>query len=205
MRRKKPLTNLKEHSAFMRSFAKEVHERMKAEQSQFISAANVQSFNHGIQWQSHNSSNPDDVSTMQSLRNEIAIDVSDLVSYKISALEATIRGLTSSMIESFLREMYATAGKACEASGQSVDGKGKSFGETFIEILEKLEFGVDREGKPVMPDIHVGPDGFEKIKNDPSIHSPEIKLRIDEITERKQREAVERERARRGKYKVGND
>jgi len=189
----------------MRSFAKEVHERMKAEQSQFISAANVQSFNHGIQWQSHNSSNPDDVSTMQSLRNEIAIDVSDLVSYKISALEATIRGLTSSMIESFLREMYATAGKACEASGQSVDGKGKSFGETFIEILEKLEFGVDREGKPVMPDIHVGPDGFEKIKNDPSIHSPEIKLRIDEITERKQREAVERERARRGKYKVGND
>lgn len=204
MRRKKPLTNSKEHSAFMRCFAKEVHERLKAEQSQFISAANVQSFNHGIQWQSHNSSNPDDVSTMQSLRNEIAIDVSDLVSYRISALEATIRGLTTSMIESFLREMYATAGKACEASGQSVDGKGKSFGETFIEILEKLEFGVDREGKPVMPDIHVGPDGFEKIKNDPSIHVPEIKLRIDEITERKQREAVERERARREKYKVNN-
>ncbi len=204
MRRKKPLTNPKEHSAFMRCFAKEVHERLKAEQSQFISAANVQSFNHGIQWQSHNSSNPDDVSTMQSLRNEIAIDVSDLVSYRISALESTIRGLTTSMIESFLREMYATAGKACEASGQSVDGKEKSFGETFIEILEKLEFGVDREGKPVMPDIHVGPDGFEKIKNDPSIHAPEIKLRIDEITERKQREAVERERARRGKYKVDN-
>lgn len=205
MPKKKPLTNSKEHAAFMQCFAKEVNERLKAEQSRFISAANVQSFNHGIQWQSHNSSNPDDVSTMQSLRNEIAIDVSDIVSYRISSLDATIRSLTNSMLESFLREMYASAGKACEASGQSVDGKGKSFGETFIEILEKLEFGVDREGKPVTPDIHLHPDDAKRIQNDPSIHAPDIKLRIDEITERKQREAIEREQARREKFKVDND
>jgi len=202
---KKPFINSKESSAFMRCFALEVNERLKLERSVFISEANVQTFNHGVQWQSHNSSNPDDVSTMQNVRNEITIEKSDLVRYNISALGATISGLTASMAESFAREMYATVQNACEVNGQTVDGKGKSFGESFIEILEKMEFGVDRNGKPEMPAIHMHPSGYKALKDDPTIHDPAIKLRIDELTKRKQREALERERLRRAKFKGKDD
>lgn len=202
---KKPFSNQKESAAFMRCFALEVNERLKAAQSAFISASNIQSFNHGIQWQSHNSSNPDDVSTMQNVRNEISIEKSDLVRYNIAALEATISGLTGSMASSFAREMYATVEKTCEVNGQTVDGKGKSFGENFLEILEKIEFGVDREGKPVTPAIHIHPDGYKALKEDPTMNDPDIKRRVEELTERKQREAIERERLRLAKYKANDD
>jgi hypothetical protein len=205
MQMKKPFINQKDSAAFMRCFASEVNERLKAAQNAFISASNIQSFNHGIQWQSHNSSNPDDVSTMQNIRNEISIDKSDLISYNIAALETTITGLTDSMASSFAREMYATVEKACEVNGQTVDGKGKSFGENFLEILEKIEFGVDRDGNPVMPSIHIHPDGYKALRDDPTMHDPDIMRRVDELTKRKQREAIERERLRLARYKVNHD
>jgi hypothetical protein len=202
---KKPFSNPKDSRAFMRSFVKEVATLVKEEQKMFISETNVHSFNHGRHWQSHNSSNPDEVSTLQHVSNEITVEKSDIVQYNVEALTRTARDLAGAITSSFLTEMYATVGKACDANGQVVNGKGKSTGEQFIEILEKLEFGVDRNGLPVLPDIHVGPDGLAAFKKDPSLQDPEIKSRIDEVTERKKKEALERERARLAKYRRSDD
>lgn len=205
MLKKMPFPNPKGHAAFIRSFINELSDRLKAGQAQFISAANVQTFNHGMNWQSHNSSTPDDISTMQNIRNEISIKKSDLANYNTETIEHTIKELSDLMLNSFLREMYATVSRSCEASGQVVDGKGKSIGENFIEVLEKLEFGVDRQGVPVFPEIHVGPEAYEKFKNDASMHAPEIKIQVDKISERKQQEALTRESERLAKFKARND
>lgn len=185
----------------MKCFATEVNAKLKSEQSRFISETNVHSFNHGTHWQSHNSSDPDEVSTMQNVSNEIALEKSDIINYRIEALYELVDGLSESMSSAFMREMYSTVGRVSDANGQSVNAIGRSPVEGFIEMLEKIEFGVNRSGEPVTPDLHMHPDAFKAFKNDPKLNDPDIKARIELLTEKKKNEALERERLRLARFR----
>jgi hypothetical protein len=204
MPNRKPFIFQKESSAFMQSLAKDLNDRLKKEQSLFISVSNMQSFNHGMRWQSHNSSNPDDISNLKTVKNQITIEKSDLLAYNVDVIERTIMNMCDSMSTAFMREMYATLSQACDTSGQTVDARGKGLAESFIEMLEKLEFSVDQDGNPQMPSIHVGTGGFKELMNDPKFKDPDFEAKVEEITQRKKAEALERERDRIAKFRVNN-
>jgi hypothetical protein len=205
MKTRKPFPNSQESSAFLQCFMRDVSGRLKIEQAKFISESNIQAFSHGINWQSHNSSSPDEVSTLKSFSHEMIVEKSGLIEYNLGLLDETAKNLTEAMAKEFMKEMYATMSESCDKVGNTVSGMGKSTAESFVEMLEKIEFGVDRDGNPVMPCIHVNSAGFEAFKNDPAFNDQEFKTKIDEITERKKAQALEREKERRSRFKVGDE
>lgn len=205
MQTKKPFANPIEGSKFMHCFLKELEEKVEVARSVFVSKENVLQFNHGTNWQSHNSSNPENVSTLRSIQNEFTFKKSDFVNYKIDTLQDTLNSMADSLIESFNIEMYSTISNACDENGQTIDGSKMSPVDSFLEMLERIEFGVDRDGNPTKPTIHLGPGGIDTFKNDPKFNSPEIQIKVDKIIERKQREAIDRELSRLAKFKANND
>jgi hypothetical protein len=202
---RKPFTYTKESAAFLKSFAKEVSAKLDAFRSQFISAANIHAFNHGMRWQSHNSSTPEEISTLQLIKNEVTVEKSDLVEYNFDAINQTAINLANEMSAAFVKTMYSTISESCDKSGQLVDGAGRSFAESMLEMLEKLEFTVDRDGNPSIPSIHLNPDTYEKLKADPQLNDPKYKAKFDEIRVQKTTEALSREQARLAKYRANDD
>lgn len=205
MKLRNPFRNSEGSRAFMRSFMMDVGARLKLEQGKYISESNVQAFRHGLNWQSHNSSSPDDVSTLKHFSHETIVEKSDIVEYKAGLIEEKVCELTAIMADSFAKELYSTASDSCEKIGNVVSAKGLSPAEQVLAILEKVDFGVDRQGKVVIPSLHLNAETAKTFLKDPKFNDPAMKAQMDEITDRKKIEALAREDERLSKFKAHHD
>lgn len=194
-----------ESIAFMQSFMEEVNKRFSTEQKKYISAENINSFSHGIDWQSHNSSSPDEVSSLKKFQHEISVEADDVIALQINILSEKVNELAQSMATTFVRELFETVSTSCDSVGNTVVMTGKSPAQAFLEMLERIEFGVNREGKPSLPSMHLGADAYKAFLDDPFAKTQEFKKQVDEITKRKTEAAMAREAERLSRFKTCNE
>ncbi len=115
--------------------------------------------------------------------------------------EQQAQKLAQMFCRSFAEHMYRTVGDGAESVGNTVHGEGKSFPDQFIEMLEKIEFGVDKQGVPTLPEIHASPEYAQKMLDALNAQGPEYSERVEQIKERKSAAALERERERKSRFK----
>lgn len=184
----------------MDAYMHEAGEKVHAEQGRHVSAQNFQSFNHGASWQSHHSYAPDRVDNLKTLTHETKLDLEDIALGRLGIIESSQSALVRSMADGFAKSLYEMISDVCEENGNVVRGTG-SLGEQLLEALESIEFMVDRDGNVSRPEIRVGSGMIERFKTDPSLHSPELQARADAITALKTSQALEKEAARKSKFR----
>lgn len=199
--KKLPFTFSEEIYSFDKSFTRLLGKVVENEQLQFISIENIQGYSHGINWQSHYASDPNEVSVMQKHSHEISIKFEDVINNEISVIRQTLQSLVQQMTSTFMRIMYEAVHESTEKTGNVVSAVGSgSYSAAFLEMLEKIEFGVDRDGNPTLPEIHAPPGVAEKIFAELSSQGPEFETKVEQIKKQKMHAAIEREEARRSKF-----
>jgi len=104
-----------------------------------------------------------------------------------------------------MQTLYQTVPEAVEEVGNVVDAKGKTTTGAFLEMLRKIEFGVDRKGEVTRPEIHTHPDNAPKFLKALEDAGPEFGAEVERLMAEREAEALERERVRKTRFKKRAD
>lgn len=137
---------------------------------------------------------------------ETNLPFQEIVDNDLDTLARHRNAIVNGLMQEFMRSMYQTIRDSTTKTGNVVDARGGGFkAEQFIEMLEKIEFGVDRDGNVSFPEIHAGPKLLEKMLRELSTQGPEFEKKVHEITKRKSEAALEKEEERKSKFPKHGD
>lgn len=187
-------------AAFSHAFATHVGGAVKDFVSQFVSPENAHHLRHGEDWR--HPGLPDAISGgVQQHTSEVVFKFQDVVNHDLGSIDRHVQKITEDMGRQFQQMMYATISAACDQTGNIVDAKAEGGPlEGFAAMLEKIQFGADKHGKVSEPQIHMGPETLEKLREAEKSASPELLLRINAVRARKTAEAIEREAQRKARF-----
>lgn len=116
----------------------------------------------------------------------------------VDFLNALVQGMASAMT----RDIFATVNDAAESSGNVVSQReAGSPARAFLEMLKKIEFGVNARGEVTLTSLHAPPGLGEKMLEDLNAQGPEFRAEVQRIKREKAEAALERERKRLGRYR----
>ena len=184
----------------MAAFAQDAGERTRDAQKG-IAGNNILMFHHGGSWQSHQSYDPDRVDEMQTLRHEMKFDMEEILIGRLDVIERSCMEISNGMAEGFAKAFYQLLSDTCEEHGNVIDG-GVSLGEQMLQAMETVEYSVGRDGAVVLPEFRVSPSIAKLLSTDPSLSSPELQARADAIKKLKSAQALEKEAARKARFRT---
>lgn len=186
--------------AFHEAFARLVAEHLKKVVAQYMSPENTHRFRHGGKWV-----HPGAPEAMGGeLRQHSAVfetQFQNLVDNDLSIISRNTENLLAAMHRQFAMMLYSTVSAVCEQTGNTVDAKAAgSMESALLEMIEKIELAVDRNGEVKLPELHAGPEAAARLNDAMSSMSPEFKQRFDDLLRRKGEEALAREAQRKAKF-----
>lgn len=190
-------------SDFDNAFSEDIAALLRAQRRTILPSDNVFGYTHGTRWltRTNENSGNNEADEMHLHSVETNLPFQDIVDNDLDALARYRNAIVSGMMQELMRSMYQTISDSTTKTGNVVDAKGGGFkAEQFIEMLEKIEFGVDRDGNVSFPEIHAGPELVEKMLRELSAQGPEFEKRVQEITKRKSEAALEKEEERKSKF-----
>ena len=190
-------------SDFKKAMSEDVATAIKEQRKAVLPGDNVFGYTHGTRWHTRTTDSKDEneINEMQKHSTEVVIPFQDIIDNDLDALARYKSSLVSGMMQELMSVMYQTVSESTKKTGNVVDAKGGGFkAEQFIEMLEKIEFGVDRNGKVSFPEIHAGPELAEKMLKELSSQGPEFEKRVQEITQKKSEAALKSEAERKSKF-----
>lgn len=187
--------------AFERSVTKLVGQLNERTREALISRQNVMRMNHGRNWV-HSARDPEPDTSMQSITAEWLIPFREIADNDLSLIGGSIRQMSEEMSRQFAQNMYRMLGEVCERVGNVVSAENAgSVSQSLIEMMSKIEFGVDRDGNVSMPQIHAGEEAHAKLVAELGNMTPEVAAELERLRLEKTREALEREAERRAKFR----
>lgn len=191
---------------FDEEFTNTVRALCDAERAKLIPPENVAHYSHGHQWLELQPKGDPVQTEFEEHSHEFALQLEDLRAHRISVIPEQVTAVVSAMNRQMMQMLFAKVGKGAEAVGNVVDAKeAGSPARAFLEGLKKVQFGVDRKGKPSRPQFSLGKDALEAFKKDFEKQGQEFKDLVDEITRQKEADAVARNKARLGRFKGWRD
>lgn len=170
----------------------------------YVSPHNIMRMTHGQSMAPLLRENAGDVS-MHRISAEWHIPFKDLVENDLSLIGRSLFPVNEDMARQFAQNIYTVMGAAAERVGNVVDAQAVgSVAASMIEMMSKIEFGVDRDGNVVMPQIHAGSEAFEKLVDVMENMDPELAVRFERLKQQKSQQALDREAIRRAKFKVAD-
>ena len=187
--------------AFENSVVKLLGQLQSRSRQMFISEQNTLHMNHGGAWVNA-ASNPEPDTSMHTISAELMIPYKDIADNDLGLIARSILPLSEEMEKQFAFNMYGMVNTAAEKVGNVVDARAAgSIAESMLEILRKIELGVDRDGNVSMPQIHVGPEMFERITKELENVPPDLKAEIERVKAVKVEAALQGEADRKAKFK----
>jgi len=176
---------------------------IQEQRQSILPGENVFGYSHGTRWRTRTTENDieNEDGEMQIHSSEISIPFQEIVDNDLGVLSRYRNSVASGLMQEFMRSMYQTISDSTDRTGNIVDAKGGGFkAEQFIEMLEMIEFGVGRDGKVSLPEIHAGPGLAEKMFQELSAQGPEFEERVQEIIQRKAEAALAKEKGRKSRF-----
>lgn len=136
----------------------------------------------------------------ESVAAEIQLDRAAIIAKGPKAVVEDLAELAKSFQRQQVEMMLRTLNEACSRSGNTVSSGGRGFTfDVFLEALERVQIDFDRDGKPQLPCVVVGPGVAQTIHAQlPAWEkNPDYKRRFDELIDRKRVEWNDRESDRR--------
>ncbi len=138
-------------------------------------------------------------SPIQEISSTIEMKYDDILNYNIEKFSEGIYNLINNQLDAIHRMMYQEISNATTNTGNVVDARGKGFSvDLLLDMLDKIELTFDEDGSPILPQIHMHPDAWEKTKD--LQFSPEQTKRQAEIIKKKKEEWYAKKRYRKLSY-----
>lgn len=193
--------NYADEEAFETSVMTLMQKMQEKSRKMFVSEHNVLRMNHGSNWV-HAARDPEPDASMHTISAAWTVPFKDIAANDLSLIGRTILPINEEMERQFAQNMYDVVGAAAQKVGNVVDAKtAGSFGHSILEMLRKIELGVDRDGNVSMPQMHVGPALFARLPDEMSKVPPEIEAEIEQVKAEKIQAAFDREVERKTKFK----
>lgn len=183
-------------------FTNTVRTLCDTERAKVIPPENVAHYSHGQTWLELKPAGDAVHSTFEEHSLEYGLPLGDIRSHRVKVIPEHVTSVVKGMTKQLMQMLYAKVGEGAEAVGNVVDAK--EFGSpalAFLEGLKRVQFGVDRAGNPSRPNMHLGKEAFEAFRRDAEKRGQAFQDKVDEITKQKEREAVERNKARLSRFK----
>lgn len=198
---KLPFPSIKANQDFQKSFSALVRKVHQNNLYQTLTPRNIHNFAHGSGWRTHSGDeSAKELSEIEKHSTEFSLSFTDVVQQNLAVLPRLISDITQSMHSGLMQSMYSKIHQATQQTGNIVTAsQAGSNAKAVIEMLNKIEFGVDENGNVSMPEIHV-PSGstiFEDIEKEGAAFEKEM----EEIIERKKISALQKEQDRLSKFK----
>lgn len=192
-------------AAFELSVTKLIGRLHESEQSMFVSPRNVLRMNHGSQWV-HSARAPQPDTSMHSISTEWTIPFKDIADNDLGLIARSILPVSEDMSRQFAQRMYGVVSAAAASVGNVVDAKiAGSVTASLVEMMSKIELSVDRDGNVSMPQMHVGPETYDKLAKALENMEPEVAAELERLKEEKSQQARQREAERRAKFRRTED
>ncbi|UUL83987.1 hypothetical protein [Sphingomonas qomolangmaensis] len=169
--------------------------------NEIVPEENVRRFMHGRGWSSPAVPEraPEEMVTIQ---DEWAIAWQDIADHDLTIIPKTILGVAGSMAEQQIQHVFQSVSRVCEESGNTVQGGNRPLPDAFMEMLEKIEFGVGPDGDISMPSIYVAPNMGQRILTELQSQSPEYQAKAEALIEGKKASAIAKEQERLQRFKA---
>lgn len=164
---------------------------------------NRQSFHHGQGWATQRESAPDYAGKFQLQQVENAIKFESVMSNDLPTMLNFIETFAQQFADHIKKLAYQRASEAAESVGNTVSAQESgSTAAAFLEMLRKIEFGVDQQGNVSLPAIHIHPDNADKFFAELESQGQEFEQEVERIKQEKIVAALVRERERLSKYQT---
>jgi ferritin len=187
-------------TAFEKALAELLVATQTAIASRYISPEDTQRMTHGGKTVHPGLPNVVD-SGIQQHSSVVEVSFNDVVRHDLSAIDRVVQKFEQDMTHQLEQMMYSTVSAACDQTGNVVSAKGAgSMQEAFAQMMEKVEFSVDKYGAVKLPEIHAGSEAYASLRRAFEDAPPEFHERIEKIQARKAFEARAREAERKARF-----
>lgn len=193
-----------ECSAFMQSLGEAVQDSVRIATEKYMSHENMRTFHHGVEWQSHNSSSPNEVSTLSKHSHSIDFPIDDVINNRATLIDKKVKDLSGAMVSAFENQIMSVMSQSCEKIGNTIVTAGKSPAVIWLETLELIELSVSRDGTVTLP-TSFGNAIEIACANDPLSADPYYQSKLAEVIDRKTRKAFAYEADRVSRFKVNHE
>ncbi len=200
--RRVPFLEERRGNEFNEAFTKAIGAIVRSKSEELIPAENHGRFYHGLEWEIPRGDGMLSRSALQqaSVGGEIAF--AELMECRFAALPECVASISKRMGDAMERALFERVAEDAAAVGNTASASGKQTPEALLEMLRKIEFSVDRTGRISRPSIHVSPEGADKLRSALAAAGPSFHAEVAEIMERKDADALQRERERLNRFKV---
>lgn len=183
-------------------FMSEVMKMVTKLRGNYISPDNEHRLHHGMFFQAHHSSDPGDVTSIEEHSAFLTIEVERIANGDIAIYPQKINELIKALHEQFSKSFYEMINESCDKNGNTIKGSDKPFPEQVLEMLSRIEFGVNKDGKPTKPSIVVGEAMGKRTIDELEAAGEEFRARFDAVVAAKEEEALLRESQRKSRFKI---
>lgn len=172
--------------------------REAQQQGNPIPLENSERYTHGRSWKQLANPQGGD-GEMQQLSAESELGFQDIVDGNVGALVRELEKISATFRQHIGRMLVETLEEATDRTGNTVDAKAAGgFPQAYLEMLRKIEFGVDRQGKVSLPQLMCAdPAGMAaQLEAQP----PEFHDELNRLKEQKIQKALKDEDKRKAKF-----
>jgi len=179
-------------------------ERMRELQNEFIKnyipPGNTYRLYHGRTWS--NPANAEaDAGEMKVFSAEMQTRFADIIANDLGLIQRSFKEVAESLQRQFAGSVYKMLSEASDASGNVINAqKEGSLPNSFLAMLEKIEFSADKDGNVHMPEIHADPATARRMLSELEASPPEFRAKVEELKQKKILAAQEHEAARKAKF-----
>ncbi len=189
-----------EARAIREASAKLIATLARDELHRIVPEENTRHFRHGTGWA--NPASPDSApDEAKIVSHEYSIRFDDIIAHDLAIIARSIREIANALARAQIGNVIEAVSESADRSGNIVDAADRSFADAFIEMIEKIEFGIDAKGEVELPSILVGPDEADRMVAALESQPPEYQARAEALIEEKKKAALAREEARLSRFK----
>ncbi len=133
---------------------------------------------------------------------ESVIHHNSLVNNDLEAFRQNLHSIVNQFASQMTTTVYETVSRGATEVGNVISTTGPaSLAESFYEMIEKIQFGVDELGLVTRPSIHASPKDLDAMQESITAQGADFEERIKVLTKKKETEALQRDAERRAKFK----
>lgn len=178
-----------------------VKELVQCKLSPYVSSANTIILYHGGGW-TNPAINDSEESKIEEMSFELFMRPSWIIEHNVDEMINFLLDFADKQASQMIEKVFRTIKESCQNNGNVLERPNDlPVAETIIQMLEAVEFSVDRNGNVTMPQICSGSQMHEKILEAIPHLSPEYHQKCESIKARKIQEAIQKEQCRLKKFK----
>ena len=150
----------------------------------------------GHRYESHGK---ESTSPLKGLSTELNYKFEEIINFELELFCQKLYEMVINRLGQLQKMMYNEIINTTELTGNKINAKGTSLNtDLLLDMLEKVEIRFNDNGEPILPELHLAPKQFNKLKE--LKISPEQEKRRHQIIDKKRKKWYAKKRYRKLSY-----